>query len=234
MTNSIFVQLSIDKNCKLVAVDRTSLDTTFPMLSVEFILDFEKNVIDCKQKQIEHKKDILLDSTELSLKKDDVYLYNKILVPSIDTYKEGNIYKVANKCFYYEDSIYVSNTDITNLSDISNLTEITDLVKLIEIKKDYSLLGYEEIFVSMCGLKNCLLALQTKLINTCQTDKCSSNIDSILKRDFVLSTITVINYLITLCNYTEIHRILTQIKSCGNLCEDDNDLALLKNPCNCG
>lgn len=232
MANSIFVQLSIDKNCKLIAVDRTSLYITFPMLSVEFVLDFEKNIVDCKQKQITHKKDVLLSSTELSLNKDDVYLYNKILVPSIESYKEGSVYKVANRCFCYEDNIYVSDRDIVNIADISKLNKITDLLQLIEIKKNYSLLGYEEIFVSVCGLKNCLNALQTKLIYTCQTDACSSNVDSVLKRDFILSTITVINYLTTLCNYAEIHRILTQIQSCGNLCEDSS--ISFKNPCNCG
>lgn len=101
---------------------------------------------------------------------------------------------------------------------------------LLEYIEDNALMPVAEIF-SICKLRNCLLHLEkdfiTSFLKGCNTNTHCSNDASNVTRDFLLSTIFVLEHLICTGQTTEALRILKNISSC-TLCSDN------KSTNNCG
>ena len=118
-----------------------------------------------------------------------------------------------------------------NISEIlSNSKEIDNYVELEKIKGSQTFV-YKSVFVSICKLQNCLIKLQRKILDdprNCLDCNLQNNIR--YNRDFLLSSIYVLQYLICTQNYSEIERIINNLKSCSNICEDYDSL----NDCGCG
>ena len=84
-------------------------------------------------------------------------------------------------------------------------------------------------FFSSCKIHDCLHALQYKSI--IDKDRCTKNSPTIIKRDFLLSAVHVIDYLKETNNLDEAQRILDNLSECGYLCSDK---VTVINDCNCG
>ena len=94
---------------------------------------------------------------------------------------------------------------------------------LLEYIEDNSLIPIVETF-SICKLRNCLLNAEkdyiSKFLKGCGTNSHCSNDSADITRDFLLSTIFVLEHLICTGQTVEALRILKNIKSC-TLCSDD-------------
>ena len=102
---------------------------------------------------------------------------------------------------------------------------------LLEYIQDNSIMPLAETF-SICKLRNCLLKKEkdfiSKFLKGCGTNKhCIGNDDDVI-RDFMLSTIFVLEHLICTGQTTEALRILKNISSC-TLCSDNKPT----NNCGC-
>lgn len=102
---------------------------------------------------------------------------------------------------------------------------------ILEYIQDNSMKPEAEVF-SICKLRNCLLSKEkdyvSRFLHGCNTDThCKSSDTEDVTRDFLLSTIFVLEHLICTGQTTEALRILKHIKSC-TLCSDN------KTTTNCG
>lgn len=81
-------------------------------------------------------------------------------------------------------------------------------------------------------MQHCLVKLQEAILFSTKTCKQCEQNDSIrFRRDFLLSALYVLDYLILQNNYDEAQRILDNLSSCGSLCGDDIEI---KDDCGCG
>lgn len=101
---------------------------------------------------------------------------------------------------------------------------------LLEYIQDNSIIPLSETF-SICKLRNCLLNMEknfiSKFLRGCGTNNhCSGDTEDVT-RDFLLSTIFVLEHLICTGQTTEALRVLKNISSC-TLCSDN------KSTNNCG
>ena len=94
---------------------------------------------------------------------------------------------------------------------------------LLEYIEDKSLIPIAEMF-SICKLRNCLLNTEkdyiSKFLKGCGTNSHCSNDNEDITRDFLLSTIFVLEHLICTGQTAEATRILKNISSC-TLCSDN-------------
>lgn len=94
---------------------------------------------------------------------------------------------------------------------------------LLEYIEDKSLMPIVETF-SICKLRNCLLNAEkdyiSKFLKGCSTNSHCSNDNTDITRDFLLSTIFVLEHLICTGQTAEATRILKNIDSC-TLCSDN-------------
>ena len=102
---------------------------------------------------------------------------------------------------------------------------------ILEYIQDYRMKPKEEIF-SICKLRNCLLSKEkdyiSKFLHGCNTNThCKSSDTEDVTRDFLLSTIFVLEHLICAGQTVEATRIIKNLQSC-NLCSDN------KSTNNCG
>lgn len=108
--------------------------------------------------------------------------------------------------------------------------EPTDILKHIN---EYSLIPEVEIF-SICKLRKCLLSKEkdyiSKFLKGCTNGSghCSNSNEEDMNRDFLLSTIFVLEHLICTGQITEATRILKNISSCS-LCSNGKTI----NNCGC-
>lgn len=102
---------------------------------------------------------------------------------------------------------------------------------ILEHIQDNAISPEEEIF-SICKLRNCLLSKEkdyiSKFLHGCNTNThCKSSDTEDVTRDFLLSTIFVLEHLICAGQTVEATRIIKNLQSC-NLCSDN------KSTNNCG
>ena len=94
---------------------------------------------------------------------------------------------------------------------------------LLEYIEDKSLMPIVEMF-SICKLRNCLLNVEkdyiSKFLKECSTNSHCSNDSIDVTRDFLLSTIFVLEHLICTGQTVEATRILKNISSC-TLCSNN-------------
>lgn len=86
---------------------------------------------------------------------------------------------------------------------------------------------------SICKLRNCLLQKEkeyiSKFLHGCNhSGNCSKSDEESLERDFLLSTIFVLEHLICIGNVEDATRILNNLKSC-TVCSNDK----INNSCGC-
>lgn len=243
MDSRLFIQLSVDPACNIVAVDRTNYDSWEKDITkhvmLEFLTDLDGNILNYKLNPIIHKRDYMSARfmTAFPLKSDGTFRYYKLIVPTLfnfETEQGGQKYfSTADTYFFYKGKFYYSEKDLKTIDDVASLTVITDFFILWDNKEKYKFLWFDDNVFSICKLERCLVSLQKKIIDNCYTNKCETDNDLKYKRDFILDSIFVLKYLISVHNYTEAQRILDNLSSCGNICGDGLN-ASLNNGCNCG
>lgn len=239
MDSRLYVKLAVDKNCYLIAADKSDYKSLSEDLvnhvMLEFISNVKEEIINYDLHIIHYKNEYLATSliTSFLLKNDGTYHYYKLIIPTIEHFNDTSKYLVANKCFYYNGHFYFSNHDLNSIEEVETLVPIEDLFILWSYKDSQSFFWYDENVFSICKLEKCLISLQKKIINMCYTNECITDKDLKYKRDFLLDSIFVLNYLISVKNFTEAQRILDNLSSCGNICEDEFNSSL-NNDCNCG
>lgn len=198
-------------------------------------------------------------SSELALFKDGVYEYNCYLIPTleyllVDTemfdieknmlynticlkdayfYYKGNLYYIDyidNPEGDYTIDTYMTATNfIKTFADyiLSNATKIS-----LEYLTDNTEFGYQthfckKIAFTYCNLIKCFVSLQSNLANSLCDTSCEKT--DVYNRDFLLSTIYVLDYLRDTNNFKEAQRILDNINECGGFCKEFETLT----KCNC-
>lgn len=229
MNSRLIIKLGIDPNCGLIGVDQTDY-TQLPDFNLHVMLSYlvYNGDLVCDDIKTIDPTNIAYNKydTYFKLNKDGVYGYYKLLVPTLEHYKVVSngitSYNVDNKYFYYNGSFYYSPSAIDSPDDITGSMEVTDYFQIWDVHlTQEDLFWYDEKVFSICKLENCLVSLQKKVIENCYVNKCSTNVDIKYKRDFVFDSIYVLNYLINAHNYEEASRILSNLQSCGDLCQSD-------------
>lgn len=257
--NILDTQLIIHSDCKLTSVCQQNLNSINPdildkYISVEFLKYKDKYLYDsCIVKTLH-----IDSSSEFALFNDGIYEYNKYLIPTleyllVDTDKkdvDGNmLYNelcLKDAYFYYKGDIYyidysendgdfviaeyltadnfiktyaqfvLSNSVKQSLEDLSENTEIGNQTYFCK-----------KIAFTYCNLIKCFVSLQSNLANNLCDTSCEKN--NVYNRDFLLSTIYVLDYLRDINNFKEAQRILDNINECGGFCKEFETLT----KCNC-
>lgn len=261
MDHRLFITLELKDDCKLVPVDHTVYDHWADDNANHGVIEFLTTINDEMVKQkftvINAKgRDYssLNHCTALDLVDDGVYVYHKLIIPSLSHFavddsgnrvvvSDATKFAVANKYFVYNGDIYYSKEDSPANVDISKFKIVQDIREVWDGRKEINeMFWYDEIVVSICHITKCLYNLQRKTLidsaKDCDFNKCSSstNLDTIRRhRDFILDAVMVLKFLIRKKLYTEVQEILEHLTSCGNtICKDFSDKSLIKGGCGCG
>lgn len=245
---SVYDQNLIDRNIREHLHDNSN-----KYISVEFLKYKNK----CLYDTVIFKTNDTLSNSEFALLNDGLYEYNFYLIPTLeyllietDKYDADNnmLYNevcIANQLFYYGGNVYKSNyrEDLKSSEYVTAEMFINKYVddilknsiklniKDLEALDDFGLSTYfcKKIIFTYCNLIKCFVSLQSNLANNICDSSCgkSDTIDT-SNRDFLLSTIYVLDYLRDTNNFREAERILDNINECGGFCKSET---LTK--CNC-
>lgn len=250
--NDFIIKLLVNTDCQLISIDNSNynlLSNYNEYESLDFLSNYDNELIE--NSIINNTLDNSSSKVcSINLYKDGVFNYFKVIIPTLNKLiinNEEDLYTdilLNNETFYYNNKVYIGTNNIScisaankedfinkNISEIlSNSKEIDNYVELENIKGSQTFI-YKSVFVSICKLQNCLIKLQRKILDdprNCLDCNLQNNIR--YNRDFLLSSIYVLQYLICTQNYSEIERIINNLKSCSNICEDYDSL----NDCGCG
>lgn len=248
MNGILVINLIIDPNCILNAIDDTNYLGQRIDLSQYILVDFIKynddlSITTENIREQTHSRDYLthIFTSKFILDKDGTYSYYKFVIPKLDKFKtESGYIGLNNQLFYYNNNFYycsnIINENVYNLDDIINNSKI--IVNHLEFKDfiqqnvaSQTLYCPEKKLFSICKLQKCLVNLQKQLLfntSNCSLDKCSTREDIRNTRDFLMGAMYVFDYLKDIQNYTEAQRILDNMISCSNICDN------ILEDCNCG
>ena len=256
MNKRLSINLMVQPNCQLVAVDNSDYNSLGVDLLEHVMLEFLSYNDETSplpktvrlRKEI-HNRGYYLSrfSSEFILEMDGTYSYYKLVIPILDHFEmeNGRYSKLYEELFFYNKTLYKSNLPNTEEDyDLSYVLGHSE--KIINCIDAYDLIQRggasqtfycpKEIVFSVCKLQRCLVSLQRQLLFsnscTCSYDKCST--DEMLRnsRDFLLSALYVFDYLKDNRNFTEAQRILDNLSSCSSICGDELDN--INNSCGCG
>lgn len=254
MNKKLDINVSVRPDCKLVVIDNNdylslSVDMTKHVL-IEFAsYNDDKFPISDSIKYKQSDNTVWYANrfiTEYSIKADGIYWYYKLLIPLLDHFKnsDGKYNISADELFYDGKILFRCNKNFNNESDSieikKNSESIDNYITAYNIVHNNEALQTfyapkVKVF-ALCKLPKCLISLQKKLLLTnlgnCSFDSCSTNEELRNRRDFLLSAIHVLDYLIHTGNYMEAQRIIDNLSSCNSICEDE--LGISKNDCGCG
>ena len=183
-----------------------------------------------------------LDEISIPLSKDGLYNITHLIVPTLEWYKKQREQKF-NKLSKFKE-IFIS--DGKNLYQvIDGQYEMVDPLSLItQVNLDATTIHKkQEITFLTCFLWKCYINLALEALNELisksngnKIQKCGNeDKDIIFKRDFVWSTIQVINYLIDACKLEEAQKILEEVVSCNGFCFSNSQSSLrVNNKQSCG
>ena len=240
------IYLSLEDNGKLIAVDETIYDTPefddvedveidfSHHVSIEYLCDH--NGVLFNDSIIFHNDLCLIDGyinhneSTFVVYKDGVFTYNKLLVPTLEHLNKNGKYMIENQLFYHNGNFYHGEKDSTE-ADIFSNSKSVDISALWGVQGTQTL-SYQKRLFSFCKLQECLLNLQKQILSSNKScDICEIDNQLRYKRDFLFSTIYVLNYLKQQDNFSEAQRILDNFSSCSfAVCEESE----FKNNCGCG
>lgn len=114
--------------------------------------------------------------------------------------------------YYYKDGKFYKN-----------LIEV-EIREIVQVNPEISKLNFNyDNYFCKCHLWNCYINICQEIFNQRASFKCDSpDIDKFLiyKRDLLNSTLNVIDYLVSLEQYSEAERLLERVKGCNGLCND--------------
>lgn len=190
-----------DKNCNLIVQEEFDIQYAYV-----YILQLNKTNNIINQVFIKSSSE---DQVIFDIKSDGFYTLMTIKVP-LD---------MSNPYYYKDGKFY------------KNIQEV-DIQELIESNPEYSKLDIQyDYYFQKCRLKQCYVNICQQIFDQRASIDCNSNgVDKnlIYKRDLILSTLNVIDYMVEIDQYEEAERLLERISGCNGLCTNN------KNNCGCG
>lgn len=223
----------------------TLLENLYDYVAVEFLT--YKNEIDIEPLSVnitnyKHKHDNLLDNSVLPIFKDGIHYYHKMLIPRLEYLlvenAESDLYDsfyLKDQTFYYQKHFYKYNgEDIEFDQPMSKIDAlgvyITDILKnsskVVSYTELYDNCGSQSHFCqkmlfTSCKLAKCFVNLQRKMLDHKVYNPCKSN-ELTEHRDFLLSSLYVLDYLKDIGHFDEAQRIIDNMVECGEICSDNN------------
>lgn len=219
-------------------------------VSIEYLMykDTELATDGLKIETFSANRENMITNTVFPIYKDGTYCYYKIMIPSLDyllVESDNNLYSefyISNQTFFYNGAYYIYAGD--NIVFDTPLTKeqaynhyINDILiqsKQLSITQIYNMAGSQtftckkEIF-TICNLIKCFVSLQNKTLSKLSANNCYDYSDESKYKDFLLSTIYVLDYLKDINDFREAQRILENISGCNFLCSE----YVIKDSCGC-
>ena len=236
MKQELNIKILENQECGITVTDYTSYNESIKAAFIEFVVK-DESIIYNIVREVNTPSDIATN-TEIPINKDGLYIYHKLIIPTLEYYKAGDLsYNVANKCFYYNQKIYKSDSDIT-LDQINNCEKITNVSDMLKLTDTEDVSYYTEDFFILCRLRNCFLQrINLSLLDSVEVDchlECIKSSKNLIARNFMIASLAVLDWLIANKDYDEAKRILNILNSCDDyLCPSGYNSSIIGG-CNCG
>ena len=236
MKQELNIKILENQECGITATDYTSYNKSIKAAFIEFIV--KENSIVYNIVRVVNAPSDIITNTDISINEDGLYTYHKLIIPTLEYYRAGDLsYNVANKCFYYDQKIYKSNSNITldQINSCEKISNISDMLKLVD-NDDVSY--YKEDFFVLCRLRNCFLQrINLNILDFVEAEcnlECIKSSENLIARNFMIASLAVLDWLIANKDYDEAKRILNILNSCDSyLCPSEYNNSMIGG-CNCG
>lgn len=236
MKQELNIKILENQECGITVTDCTSYNESIKAAFIEFVVK-DESIIYNIVREVNTPSDIATN-TEIPINKDGLYIYHKLIIPTLEYYKAGDLsYNVANKCFYYNQKLYKSDSNITldQIDTCEKISNVSDMLGLV----DYEDVSYytENLFI-LCRLRNCFLQrINLSLLDSVEVDchlECIKSSKNLIARNFMIASLAVLDWLIANKDYDEAKRILNILDSCDDyLCPSEYNSGIMGG-CNCG
>lgn len=156
-----------------------------------------------------------------SLPKDGLYIYYCIEVVKkndIDESYEGIYYDATSNCLRFKDKI---------ISEYESLVELLPTL----MTKQAGVLDYcEKQVFSICKLRKCVMELQKRTIQECNSRSCKKSAEVKQTRDLLFISIYILETLICQERFSEALDILNSLSTCADICNTSSNKST---SCNC-
>lgn len=250
MNKKIEIQLLLNSDCRLVAIDNENYCDWGINLTKYKIIEFlvyndsdtilEKSLkIDQALNPRDHFSSKMASFFDLPI--DGTYSYYKLLIPTLEIFNnlDGSYSGLYQQLYFDNDKLYYSKIEDNEAHDYLEVTslrkEIPSYLEAYNIiennQASQSLYCPAKCIFSVCKLQRCLVNLQKELIiKSCTAKNCEDNSKLTSKRDFLLGALYTLDYLKDIRRFSEAQRLLDNISSCEDICGNINNT----NDCNCG
>ena len=236
MKQELNIKILENQECGITVTDYTSYNESIKAAFIEFVVK-DESIIYNIVREVNSPSDIATN-TEIPINKDGLYIYHKLIIPTSEYYKAGDLsYNVANKCFYYNQKLYKSDSNITldQIDTCEKISNVSDMLGLVD-SEDVSY--YTENFFVLCRLRNCFLQrINLSLLDSVEVDchlECIKYSKNLIARNFMIASLAVLDWLIANKDYDEAKRILNILDSCDDyLCPSEYNSSIMGG-CNCG
>ena len=208
-------------------------------ICLEYLVIEDKMVNITIREDIQNIKD--LEHSIITLDKDGLYTYYRMLIPKIKKYinserfTKNNLF-YHNKHFYYILKDFSSSTINIDDKELFKEVDIKDVFKTVsttlDSDSDHDVLYNSYIVFSYEFLKKAFIAEQNKTSNLTILDLINSNLNNKHKRDLYLSIILALREYIKRGDFESANVVLTTLE--GSSCfSDPNINNISKAPCGC-
>ena len=236
MKQELNIKILENQECGITVTDYTSYNESIKAAFIEFVVK-DESIIYNIVREVNSPSDIATN-TEIPINKDGLYIYHKLIIPTLEYYKAGDSsYNVANKCFYYNQKLYKSDSNIT-LDQIDTCEKISNVSDMLGLVDSEDISYYTENFFVLCRLRNCFLQrINLSLLDSVEVDchlECIKSSKNLIARNFMIASLAVLDWLIANKDYDEAKRILNILDSCDDyLCPSEHNSDIMGG-CNCG
>ena len=236
MKQELNIKILENQECGITVTDYTSYNESIKAAFIEFVVK-DESIIYNIVREVNTPSDIATN-TEIPINKDGLYIYHKLIIPTLEYYKAGDLsYNVANKCFYYNQKLYKSDSNIT-LDQIDTCEKISNISDMLELVDSEDVSYYTENFFVLCRLRNCFLQrINLSLLDSVKVDchlECIKSSKNLIARNFMIASLAVLDWLVANKDYDEAKRILNILDSCDDyLCPSEYNSGIMGG-CNCG
>lgn len=233
MDKQLVLTLKSTPSCEIYLEDSSnyaSLTDVSKFSLVEYV-EQDDAVVEQRVTPITSKEDSILKTSEPFEGLNGLQSMVRVLVPSIETYKEGSAYKVENKYFILDNEVYFSEADLSSV-DKDSLVLIEDYSVLLDTEQSDIYSGKASIF-SYCALKNCVLEHLKAEIQGFKKQGCDFGC---IKQEnyelkFLLESLYAVEMLVDQNKLSDAQRVLDTVMSCGSVCGKEE---IENTDCGCG
>lgn len=195
MKQELNIKILENQECGVTATDYTSYNKSIKAAFIEFVV--KENSIVYNIVRVVNTPSDIITNTDIPINEDGLYTYHKLIIPTLEYYREGDLsYNVANKCFYYDQKIYKSDSNITldQINSCEKISNISDMLKLVD-NDDVSY--YKEDFFILCRLRNCFLQrINLNILDFVEAEcnlECIKSSENLIARNFMIASLAVLD-----------------------------------------